>query len=303
MLNFFLLGAFFTGVFSVAAYSVYSHNQNISSNIEKSDELKTSQKRVTLLGSYSATGNSGQSDVSKKINLSTLVEQKLSGKETEDMNNFQQAIRKVLIESNNENPSCSDLVNTGLINITDCNNIKDKLNNFARIDDKKIQVYNQDVSKIINNREYFNSKNVNEDNSTTFTTFTKDNLSASRNIISKQINKTNSFNNIIETIEDENELKNMASSLINKYELKGKSDYFDLNRIEKISNRIEYLKFKKQLDTATQDKQDASVILTLEEQYKTKLLDSGSYLFNNKTSIDEVYLANRLNELKQRLNY
>lgn len=306
MFNFLLAGAFFASAFSIAAYSVYSHNQNISSNIEKSDELKTSQKRVTLLGSYSATGNSGQSDVSKKINLSTLVEQKLSGKEIEDMNNFQQAIRKVLIESNNENPTCSDLSNTGLINISDCNNIKDKLNNFAKIDDRKIQIYNQDVSKIINNREYFNTKNVNEDNSTTFTTFTKDNLSASRNMISKQINKTNSFNNIIETIEDENELKNMASSLINKYELKGKSDYFDLNRIEKISNRIEYLKFKKQLDTATQDKQDASTILTLEEQYKTKLLDSGSYLFSNTsntTNIDEVYLANRLNELKQRLNY
>ncbi len=213
MLNFFLLGAFFTGVFSVAAYSVYSHNQNISSNIEKSDELKTSQKRVTLLGTYSATGNSGQSDVSKKINLSTLVEQKLSGKETEDMNNFQQAIRKVLIESNNENPSCSDLVNTGLINITDCNNIKDKLNNFARIDDRKIQVYNQDVSKISNNREYFNSKNVNEDNSTTFTTFTKDNLSASRNMISKQINKTNSFNNIIESLaNDEGQVISWSSA-------------------------------------------------------------------------------------------
>lgn len=303
MFNFLITASLLSGVIGFSLYNIYSTNSEYTNNISKSEEIKISQQRVNLSGSYSQTGNSSQSDVSRKINLSSLVEQKLSLKEMEMMDNFQKAVKKAIIENNIENPTCSDLEDTGFIKKVECDEIKEKINNFAKIDDGKIQINNSDISKIINNREHFNEKNINDDNSTTFITYDKSNLSTSKNILSKQISKNESFNKIIETINDEDELKDLAVSLIRKYELRGENDFFSLNRIEKVSNRIEYLKFKAQLDSAVENKVDSNVIESLKETYKSNLLNSESYFIENKITIDTTYLTNRLNELKQKLNY
>lgn len=303
MFNFLIAASLISGVVGFSFYNIYKSNSEYTNNIKKSEEIKTSQQRVNLLGSYSQTGNSSQSDVSKKINLSSLVEEKLSLKEMERMDNFQKAIKKAIIENNIKNPTCSDLEDTGFIKKEECDEIKEKINTFAKIDDGKIQINNSDISRIINNREFFNERNINDDNSITFITHDKSNLSTSKNILSKQISQNESFNKIIETIDNEEELKDLAFSLIKKYELKGKEDFFSLNRIEKISNRIEYLKFKAQLDNAVENKVDSTIIESLEETYKSNLLNSESYFIENKSTIDTNYLTNRFNELKQKLNY
>lgn len=303
MFNLIIAAGLLSASLGTSLYYVWSKNNDIANNIKKSEEIKIAQDRVTLSGSYSTTGISSKSDISKKISLSTLTENKLSLNEKELLDDFQKAVKESIIKNNINNPTCVDLKNTGLISESDCIKIKDKTNTFVDIDNGKIKVKDSDVSNIINNKEHFNMKIENNDGTTTYKTFDKNNMVANRKIIQKQINKNDSFVRIINTFSDENSLKELANNLISRYENSGRDDFYALNRIEKIYNRIEYLRFKTQLDNAIATNADSTTISNLESQYEQKLMNSEEYYIENGNSIDSNYLDNRLTTLKQKINY
>jgi len=283
-----------------SGYSVWSKNSEIASTIKKSEEVRTANERVSLSGVYSLNGISTKSDVSKNINMSTLVENSISERNKQKLDNFQKAIKVTVIDLNIKNPTCTDLEDTGYITKDDCENIKDKNNNFVEIDNGKINVANEKVSSVINNTEYYNEKSVNEDGTVTYKSFDNHSLKANRNKFRKELKSNDELKRIINKSTDISKLKEIGRTLVSKYERQPNKSYIGLVKIEKVVNRIEYLKLKEQLKNV--DSTDTSTISALKEDYLRNTFNSEKYFLSNDNNVGPNYLQERLEELKQKLN-
>jgi len=71
-------------------------------------------------------------------------------------------------------------------------------------------------------------------------------------------------------------------------------------KIEKVVNRIEYLKLKEQLKNV--DSTDTSTISAVKEDYLRNTFNSEKYFLSNDNNVGPNYLQERLEELKQKLN-
>jgi len=155
MYSFLLATIIAAGVFFSPAVSIFQKDNKIRENITRSKQLQTVQKLSTI-------------DNIKKIKLSNLVQDtNLTLQEKEDLNNFQKAVNKAVIEDNKNNPSCSDLVATGYISEAKCKNYKNASNNYATVKKGKLSLSNPKMIQIINAKDPFKDSVTNDNNGVT----------------------------------------------------------------------------------------------------------------------------------------
>lgn len=303
MLNFFVVGVLTTGLVSGSIYTVWAKNNETAMKIKKSEELKVSKDRVSLLGRYSPTGKGSYGEVSKKVTLSSFIERDLSDNEENELNNFQKAVKKAIIENNISEPSCADLVNTGFISLLSCEKIKDKVNKFADIKDGEISVENSEIANIIENTDFYSQKKVHENGKITYKSFNNTNMNSNLVRLNKELKTNKYLNSSISNIKNQNELKVLGSTLIRNAIRSKDNSLITLSRIEKVFNRIEYLKFKDAVSAAKANGANQDTIKTLRVQYQNRVLRSESKFERNAAVVDSSYYLERLNTLKTKLNY
>lgn len=202
-----------TAVVSALAIGSYmtisSKNEELKNQILKAKELQTAQKLDTQ-------------NNKEKIKLSSLVEDtNLSSQKKENLDNFQKAINVAVIDNNIDNPTCNDLVATGYITLSKCQEIKNSSNNYAKVQNGEIEVSNTNIIKIIKTQTGFTKETQNIQKATTsIRPLNSKTLEFQRNKI-KQVAKQNAYiQKNIATTNDTDLLQKIGKAIIEKEDIK-----------------------------------------------------------------------------------
>ena len=216
--------------------STFKKDNKVKENITKSEELQTVQKLSVVSES--------------KIKLSNLIQKTdLSLKQKEDLDNFQKAIDKAVIEENINNPTCDDLVATGYISQTKCEIIKNGSNNYATVKKGQLSLSDPKMIQIINAKDAF--KNSTTSNGITqIQSYNKVFLQKRKNIVNKIAKRERKEANIVATTTDLEQIKKYADNIKNSIDINTTDTINDsheiINRKIRDLNKIANLARRKQ---------------------------------------------------------
>jgi len=230
---------------TTAFYTTYSKNEELKAKVETSKSLLTAQKASTISGL-------------KTTKLSDLAQNNLTSEQKVLLNNFQRAVNTAVIKNNITNPTCDNLASTGYITKQNCLEVKNKQNDYAKINNGTMQIDNKAQSKIITNVIAFKSTQANPTTqATTITPYTKRYMVHRFHIVKKDNNKANVEIENIAHQNNPNAIDKYAQIIIKKYDKSSKTTQ-KLNLINKlamVSNRIKQIQDHKFVNTKI-DKKD-----------------------------------------------
>jgi hypothetical protein len=237
------------GIMALGYFSTKSFlkNEEITEQIKQAKEIEYTIEKANLERKYTNNGEISKGILSQNTNLSSLLEDNVSIKEKEIINNLQKAIKIAIIDKNIANPSCNDLANTNQISLSDCNFIKDRENNFVQIDSNGTTIKNENIAKIINNKNYFSEKNQNSDDTYFVSSFNKSQMSADLVKIEKELNSSKELEDIIKESDDVDALIEIGKAVTLRADNENVK-MIDLKRIITINNKIEEINNRSDAD-------------------------------------------------------
>ena len=145
---------------SVFLFSNITQNNNDFSHvkqvIDRADCVKATSKRKVLYEKYSKGNGEGVDYIKKQYEL--VTDTNITAYDKDLLTRLQNATKKVVIENNNNNPTCDSLVATGYITLQECEKSKLTKRNYLGFD---YNISNEDSSVIsvlnANNLTYKNS--------------------------------------------------------------------------------------------------------------------------------------------------